>query len=163
MVGCCEHGNEPLSYIKCGEILWLAEQLVTFEEGLWFMGFQSTKHIVCCNSWCNTTELQGNPCRNLDIWYLINHHTVLLHYNRSGFHPRNCVGNKNDSSESHTQDFECRILEICMMVNWKMTGNFANITFIVKTAEPLAPKLDGCNSAHNVRTILNFISKTDTV
>jgi len=44
-----------------------------------------------------------------------------------------------------------------------MTGNFANITFIVETAEPLAPKLDGCNSAHNVRTILNFISKTDTV
>jgi hypothetical protein len=21
VVGCCEHGNEPLSYIKCGEIL----------------------------------------------------------------------------------------------------------------------------------------------
>jgi len=32
VVGCCEHSDEPLSYIKCGEILWLAEEPVTFEE-----------------------------------------------------------------------------------------------------------------------------------
>jgi hypothetical protein len=50
VVGCCEHGDEPLSYIKCGKILQLSEDLLAFEEDLCFMGFQSTKHIVFCNS-----------------------------------------------------------------------------------------------------------------
>jgi len=50
-----------------------------------------------------------------------------------------------------------------MMVNGKMIGYFVNITFTVKTAQPLAPKLDSCNSAHDVRTIFKLISKTNMV
>jgi len=44
-----------------------------------------------------------------------------------------------------------------------MIENFVNIIFTVKTVQPLAPKLDGCNSAHDVCTMFKLISKTNTV
>ena len=42
-------------------------------------------------------------------------------------------------------------------------GNFVNVTFTVKTAQPLALKMDGCNSAHDVCTILKLNNKTNTI
>ena len=32
--GFCEHGNEPSSFIKCGEFPWLGEEMLASQEGL---------------------------------------------------------------------------------------------------------------------------------
>ena len=37
MVGCCEQGNEPSSFIKSGKISKLSEDLLTSHEGRFFM------------------------------------------------------------------------------------------------------------------------------
>ena len=34
--GCCDRGNEHLGSIKCGVLIWLAEELLASQEGLWF-------------------------------------------------------------------------------------------------------------------------------
>jgi hypothetical protein len=46
VAGSCEHGNEPLGSIKCGEFLdWLSVLLVC-QEGLCFMELVSYKLVV---------------------------------------------------------------------------------------------------------------------
>jgi hypothetical protein len=37
-MGCCECGNEPSGFIKCGEISSVAEELLASQVGLSFMG-----------------------------------------------------------------------------------------------------------------------------
>jgi hypothetical protein len=57
-VGSCEHGNEPLSSIKCWEVLGLAAQLAASQGGLSSMKFRFfsfsliyTTVLICYDYW----------------------------------------------------------------------------------------------------------------
>jgi hypothetical protein len=40
VAGSCELGNEPSGFMKCGEFLDFAEELLASQDGLWLMGLE---------------------------------------------------------------------------------------------------------------------------
>lgn len=111
-MGCCEHGKELTSSLKCWEFFWLAEELLAFEERLSSMVWVS-KFLFCssmaplcwlCNWWDANFSPKANSC-----FILHSSRMFIITYQLTWFH----IPETHNISFNNHEDLKSR--KLCMV------------------------------------------------